>query len=194
MTGEHVITLSGLDAAIGGGDFNQASQHGATVGGGHGNYSLAERATIAGGMRNRTEGDYSAIPGGKSNKVKSTTSLAFGEGVEIDDPDSFIVAFFCDANPGKLGINEPNPTEALHVNGNAKITADIEIGDDAVITNNLDVGGKVTINDVLHLVPHPDVPTGYHSIGEIYLDNSTIPPNLVRTDSEGNLLWEKTYG
>ena len=53
--------------------------------------------------------------------------LAFGNGVVVSS--DYTAAFFSESYPGRLGINNPSPTEALDVNGNAAVSGNVKIGD-----------------------------------------------------------------
>ena len=86
-------------------------------------------SAILGGRHNIIAGQYSSIIGGEGNKIlgNANHSLAFGESVSVSNP--FTVAFFTDyydVNPGeymgRVGINTPNPTAELEVNGTVKIS------------------------------------------------------------------------
>jgi len=119
----------GSYTTIGGGYANQALGNYATIGGGYTNIDSADYGFIGGGKENviKLTALYSAIPGGTANKIHDPYCLAFGNGVEIDDPidHGYITVFYNDANPGKVGINIPPttiPTAALEVNGTVKIT------------------------------------------------------------------------
>ena len=85
-------------------------------------------------------------------------SFAFGNKVEVDS--NYVSAFYSDNEnyQGKVGINKPDPEEALHVNGNVKIE------------NNLEVDGVVTFNDVLRLTPREEAPDPA-AVGMIYYDS-----------------------
>jgi len=189
-------------STIAGGSGNDAGV-GCAVGGGGANYTspASHYSYIGGGKQDSIDAIYSVIPGGRKNIVNGKFSYAFGNEVEVNS--DFVVAFFRNrtytlidtfvqehftytettiVRPGKVGINNPNPYEALHVVGNAIISADIEIGGDAVIDDNLDVGGdaevdgKVTINDVLRLVPRDTEPPTPWEAGMIYIYEVPVPP------------------
>jgi len=120
----------------------------------------------------------SSIIGGESNKIlgNANHSLAFGESVSVSS--DYVAAFFADSSGfyrGKVGINNPSPTVELEVNGSAKVTS------------NLEVDGKATINDVLHLTPGtaPVLPQR----GDIYYDDSTDKVKVC-TGEGPPVIWE----
>ena len=191
-------------AAVCGGRYNTATGLNAMIGGGGGNYTspASHYSYIGGGKQDSIDAIYSVIPGGRKNIVNGKFSYAFGNEVVVNS--DFVVSFFKNrtytlidtfvqehftyiettyVRPGKVGINNPNPYEALHVVGNTIISADIEIGDDAVIDDNLDVGGdaevdgKVTINDILHIEPREDEPYGV--AGDIYVRLIPGTPDII---------------
>jgi len=110
--------------------------------GGTNNRIKAQHASILGGQQNKIwiGANHSAILGGNGNQISDPYCLAFGNGVEINDPDDvgYITVFYNDVYPGKVGINIP-------------VTA--------VPTAELEVNGTVKIQDVLQLVPRLDPPT-----------------------------------
>jgi len=97
---------SGQYATICGGHNNSAEGLYNTVTGGYQNHAYSNTgATVSGGWWNVTRGDYSAIPGGYLDTLTNLAdySMAFGKLVYIND--SYRVAFFDGAHPGRLGIN-----------------------------------------------------------------------------------------
>jgi hypothetical protein len=149
---------AGMDAAVAGGQFNVASGHKAAVGGGGSNHAGGEASTVGGGSANHSDtagavvsggssntaggvnsticggteninlGDNSVIVGGSTNTLTSNAgmSMAFGDSVYINSQSR--VAFFCDYQPGALGINRDDTdggiNHPIHVgttvsNGNA---------------------------------------------------------------------------
>ncbi len=62
---------------------------------------------------------YSLAFGHKDTIMNCEHSMAFGNGVRVDN--DYIAAFYNEDNPGKVGINQPDPEAELHVNGTVKI-------------------------------------------------------------------------
>lgn len=106
-------------ASVCGGSNNRAEFWYSNVCGGFDNKATHIYSTVCGGYNNQVNGEGSVIPGGRENIVNGGYSLAFGNGVSVDD--DHVVAFYNASAPGKLGINNPDPDAELHVNGTVKI-------------------------------------------------------------------------
>ena len=74
-------------------------------------------SAIVSGISNTVKANKAVILGGSNNTIHSAGdhSLAFGENVEVHT--EFTAAFFSESSPGKVGINNPEPTSALHIKG-----------------------------------------------------------------------------
>jgi hypothetical protein len=98
---------------------------------------------IAGGGQNEIYGTFSAILGGYDNTVSANFSQAFGRSVSVND--DYITAFYDDSYPGKVGINEPDPDEALHVVGTVKIEDILKLETRGTAPAGLGTGDRGTI-------------------------------------------------
>lgn len=59
---------------------------------------------------------YSVILGGYSNEILNADfSLAFGNDVSIDE--DYVTVFYNSTYPGKIGVNQPNPTSTVDIYG-----------------------------------------------------------------------------
>jgi len=106
-------------ASVCGGSNNRAEFWYSNVCGGFDNKATHIYSTVCGGYNNQVNGEGSVIPGGRENIVNGGYSLAFGNGVSVDD--DHVVAFYNASAPGKLGINNPDPNSALDVNGSVAL-------------------------------------------------------------------------
>ncbi|MCP3902055.1 MAG: hypothetical protein GY715_00340 [Planctomycetes bacterium] len=148
--GGYENTASGTRATIGGGSVNTAGEYGstvsgghentashnyATVGGGHENTASSDGATVAGGSNNTASGFYASVPGGYGNEAGGVRSFAAGNRAKATYNGTFVWADALDADfvstgenqfliraAGGVGIGTTAPTEALHVDGNIKLT------------------------------------------------------------------------
>ena len=151
-------SATGGHSFIGCGSSDSVKAEYSAIVGGYNNLidTTAYMSSILGGNSGKIFGDYSVILSGKNSSIEKDFSLAFGAYVRVDS--SNVVAFFKDTFEvvggdtifyrGKVGINQPNPTAELEVNGTVKI------------------------NNVLKLVPSSDPPpaSGSGDEGLMYYD------------------------
>ncbi len=120
--------------SIGGGQSNFTSAAYATIAGGYGNYVEAYAASVLGGQSHIVQGLNSVVIGGASDTVGSsgTFSMLFGTGVYINN--SYRVAFFNSAHPGKLGINRDD-NDSLGINYPIHVGTSTSNGNGAYLSN-----------------------------------------------------------
>jgi hypothetical protein len=205
------------DATIGGGYDNQVSVAVGTISGGDYNGCGGDSgATIGGGMWGEAWGKFSTIPGGWMNKTDADYSLAAGRWTRLTEDADYTFAFgnnfstsashaviFCDTDtPIKVGVQVTAPTEALDVNGTARLRSmGSSTGTDVVV----DANGKLwkkssslrykqnvrklesTPEQLLQLQPmrFQWKSTGEEDIGLIAEEVEKTIPDLVIHDNQG---------
>ena len=128
-------------------------------------------------------GGYSAILGGFFNTVAGDYSFAFGEAVNVVQDK--VAAFYSEANPGKLGINNPNPHSTLQFDGSFSSNVLIPPVGAVDISSAADGEKNFTIfvDGAVHTsVTLPD-PTGI--IGRIYVIRNTSQTTAVTVYTAG---------
>ena len=207
---------SGFCANVGGGNGNLASATHSTIGGGYINSTPGDYATVGGGAYNTASGVNAVVPGGYSNTSAGDYSLAAGKQVTVDASADYTLAFgynfttyaphaviFHDSNtPIKVGIRVIAPTEALDVDGTARLR---NMGSTTGTTVVVDGNGvlyrsssskkykenikrlEIAPEEVLKLQPvrFQWKTTGQEDIGLIAEDVEEVIPDLVIHDNEG---------
>ncbi len=84
--GEHNVASGGA-AAVGGGEYDTASGLRASVGGGYENVATNEGATVSGGQVNKASGLGATVSGGLYNEASGTTSWVSGGAENIASED-----------------------------------------------------------------------------------------------------------
>jgi len=132
-------------------------------------------------------GQYSLIPGGGDNTVSGDYSLAFGNGVSVDD--DHVVAFYNASEPGKLGINNPDPHSTLQFDGSFSSNVLIPPAGAVDISSTTDGEKNFTIfvDGAVHTsVTLPD-PTDI--IGRIYVIRNTSQTTPITIYTAGVGAW-----
>ncbi len=144
-------TAGGGSSTVGGGEGNTASGGGSTVGGGGSNAASWQYATVGGGLYNSASGLCATVGGGYADTASGAYSFATGFRVRIASAANYTFAFgsdfttsashaviFYDTDfPIKVGIQITAPTEALDVNGTARLrNMGSSTGTDVVVDAN----------------------------------------------------------
>ena len=118
-----------------------------------------KNSTISGGYKNIANGDYSFAFGKEATTNIAKTAVFNWQGTGQK-------TVYIGTNSHAIGDYR------LCVGGNALVEGN------AKINSQLEVDGKVTINDVLKLVPRAGLPPTPHEVGDIYVDNSGATPKV----------------
>jgi hypothetical protein len=125
-------------AGVAAGQSNTATNAYAYVGGGLSNSAQAQYSTVGGGNSNTVSGNYSTIAGGRNNSATATYnfvagynnstgsnahySMVFGAGASVSNANTIAFHHVGTGGSTLVGIRKTDPTEALDVTGNIRLS------------------------------------------------------------------------